>query len=288
MRGGVNHHPPAVLQRPPGRYYHSCMEREWRLIDSGACGAFHNMALDEAVAVYVRKEKAPPTLRLYGWERPSLTLGCFQKSADIDAAYCVSRGIPIVRRPTGGRAILHHRELTYSFSVRTDRGQFSKGLLDSYRSIAAAFHLAFQKAGVRAEPKKQRERGRVLAGSPLCFESSSFGEILVASKKAVGSAQKRWEDGLLQQGSVPYSYDAEEIRKVFGSGACAALGSAMTCLKEVAPGLSEEGFKEMLKASFEETFGVSFLPSCPSREEAVLARDLEASKYSLKSWNFQR
>jgi lipoate-protein ligase A len=263
------------------------MEKEWRLIDSGACGAFHNMALDEAVAAYVRKEKAPPTLRLYGWERPSLTLGCFQKASDIDAAYCVFRGIPIVRRPTGGRAILHHRELTYSFSVRTV-GPFSKGLLDSYRSISAAFHLAFEKAGVRAEPKKQRERGRVLAGSPLCFQSSSFAEILVDNRKAVGSAQKRWEDGLLQQGSVPYSYDADKIRKVFGAGASAALGSAMTCLQEVMPGLSEEGFKEMLKVSFEETFGVSFVLSRPSSEEEALARDLEASKYSLKSWNFQR
>jgi lipoate-protein ligase A len=263
------------------------METEWRLIDSGPCGAFHNMALDEAVATQVRKEKAPPTLRLYGWARPSLTLGCFQKVSDIDAAYCLSRAIPIVRRPTGGRAILHHRELTYSFSVRTE-GPFSKGLLDSYGSIAAAFHLAFQKAGVRAEVKKHRERGRVLAGSPLCFQSSSFGEILVNNKKAVGSAQKRWEDGMLQQGSVPYSYDADEICKVFVSGACAVLGSAMTCLEEVIPCLSEEGFKEMLKTSFEETFGVSLVLSRPSSEEEALARDLEASKYSLKSWNFQR
>jgi lipoate-protein ligase A len=264
------------------------MEKEWRLIDSGACGAFHNMALDEAVASYVRKEKALPTLRLYGWDRPSLTLGCFQKTSDIDAAYCLSRGIPVVRRPTGGRAILHHRELTYSLSARTDRGPFSTGLLDSYRSISAAFHLAFQKAGIRAEPKKQREKGRVLAGSPLCFQSSSFGEILVGNKKAAGSAQKRWEDGLLQQGSIPYSYDTEEIRRVFGAEACTALGSAMTCLEEVTPGLSEKGFKEILKASFEETFEISFLVSRPSPEEEALAKDLEASKYSLNSWNFQR
>jgi lipoate-protein ligase A len=263
------------------------MEKEWRLIDSGPCGAFHNMALDEAIAGHVRKEKAPPTLRLYGWDRPSLTLGCFQKTSDVDASYCASRGIPVVRRPTGGRAILHHRELTYSFSVRTD-GPFSKGLLDSYRSIAAAFHLAFQKTGIRAEQKNQREKGRVLAGSPLCFRSSSFGEILVDNRKVVGSAQKRWKDGLLQQGSIPYSYDADEIRRVFGEGACTALGSAMTCLEEVMPGLSEKGFKEMLKASFEESFGISFLLSRPLPGEEALARDLEESKYSLKSWNFQR
>jgi lipoate-protein ligase A len=264
------------------------MEKHWRLIDSGPCGAFHNMALDEAIAVHVRKEDVAPTLRLYGWDRPSVTLGCFQKSSDIDAAYCASRGIPVVRRPTGGRAILHCRELTYSFSVRTDRVLFSKGLLESYRSIAEALHRAFQKAGIRAESKKQRERGRVLAGSPLCFRSSSFGEILVDNKKAVGSAQKRWEDGLLQQGSIPCSYDADEIGRIFGDEGRAALGSAMTCLEEVKPGLTEEAFKEMFRASFEETFGVSFLACRPLPEEEALAGDLEGSKYSLRSWNFQR
>jgi lipoate-protein ligase A len=264
------------------------MEKTWRLTDSGPCGAFHNMALDEAIAISVRKEKAPPTLRLYGWDRPSLTLGCFQKAADIDAAYCASRGIPVVRRPTGGRAILHHRELTYSFSVRTDKGPFSTGLLDSYRLISGAFRLAFQKAGIDAESKKQREKGRVLAGSPLCFQSSSFGETLVDNRKVVGSAQKRWGDGLLQQGSVPWSYDTDEIMRIFGVGQFTALRTAMTCLEEVMPGLDENEFREMLKASFEETFGISLLPALPSPEEEALARDLEESKYSLRSWNFQR
>ncbi len=264
------------------------MGKTWRLIDSGPCGAYRNMAVDEAVAECVRKEKAPPTLRLYGWDRPSITLGCFQKASDIDSAYCAARGITVVRRPTGGRAILHHRELTYSFSAKTDKGHFSKGLLESYAAISAAFHLAFRKAGIRAESRGRREKGRVLAGSPLCFQSSSFGEILVNNRKAVGSAQKRWGDGLLQQGSVPYSYDADEIIRIFGTGQFTALKTAMTCLEEVMPGLGENEFKETLKASFEETFGVSLLLSPPLPEEEALALALEESKYSLRSWNFQR
>ncbi len=264
------------------------MGKTWRLIDAGPCGAYHNMAFDEAIATSVRSAKEPPTLRLYGWDRPSVTLGCFQQASDIDRAYCASRGIPIVRRPTGGRAILHHRELTYSFSIRTDSGPFANGLLESYGAIAAAFHLAFRKAGIPAESKKQREKGRVLAGSPLCFQSSSYGEILVDNRKAAGSAQKRWSDGLLQQGSVPYSYDAAEIMRIFGAENFTALGSAMTCLEEVMPGLGEEEFRELLKTSFEETFGVSLLLCRPSPEEEALTRDLEESKYSLGSWNFRR
>src|SRR3990172_5963881 len=166
-------------------------ETEWRLVDSGPCDAFYNMALDEAIATEVRRGSSPPTLRLYGWDRPSLTLGCFQKASDINIEYCNSQDIPVVRRPTGGRAILHADELTYSFSAETDRGPFSHGLLDSYQRISMAFSIAFRKIGVTAVPKKEREKGRMLSRSPLCFQSSSFGEILVANKKLVGAAQGR-------------------------------------------------------------------------------------------------
>jgi lipoyl(octanoyl) transferase len=277
-----------MLQQRPWSYYYFCMDTIWRLIDSGEDRAYYNMALDEAIAAYVRKGSAPPTLRLYGWDRPSLTLGCFQKASDIDASYCRSTGIPVVRRPTGGRAILHDRELTYSFSVRTDCGPFSGGLLDSYGKISSAFHLAFRKVGVRAESKNQREKGRVLAGSPLCFQSSSFGEILVDNRKAVGSAQKRWQDALLQQGSIPWSYDEAEIGKIFRVGNGPALRTFMTCMEEAMSDMNETEFRAIVKASFEETFGVSLLPALPSEEEETLAQDLEKEKYSLDSWNFQR
>ncbi|MEW6586032.1 MAG: octanoyltransferase, partial [Nitrospirota bacterium] len=74
----------------------------WRLIDEGSCSAFYNMAMDEAIASAVRKEISPPTLRLYGWDRLSVTIGRFQQSGDIDIEYCAGKGIPFVRRPTGG------------------------------------------------------------------------------------------------------------------------------------------------------------------------------------------
>jgi lipoate-protein ligase A len=157
------------------------------------------MALDEAIATSVRNCESPPTLRLYGWDRPSLSLGSFQKSSSVDLKYCRKNSIPVVRRPTGGRAILHGDELTYSFSARTDHVAFAKGLLESYRTISSAFNLAFRKIGLRVSSKDRRENGRVLTRNPLCFRSSSYGEILIENRKVVGSAQKRWKDGLLQQ-----------------------------------------------------------------------------------------
>lgn len=259
------------------------MEKTWRLIDSGLCSASYNMALDEAIATYVRKVDSPPTLRLYSWDKASLSLGCFQKASDINIEYCMANNIPIVRRLTGGRAILHDNELTYSFSVRTDQEPFSKHLLDSYKKISRAFSLAFKKLGILAEPKRQREKGRALVKSPFCFQSSSFGEILIDNRKAVGSAQRRWHDGLLQQGSIPYSYNEEVMRNIFRTEKTPALRDCMIGIKEALPELKEDGFKKIIADSFEEIFGVRLIPSHPSQEERLLAHKLESQKY-LQQW----
>ncbi len=262
------------------------MVTTWRLIESGPSTASYNMALDEAIAVFVRKGGLPPTLRLYGWDRPSVSLGCFQRISDVNSSYCGEKGIAIVRRPTGGRAILHRDEMTYSFSARTSgRGPFSKGLLDSYKKIGEAFYLAFGKIGISVETKAEREKGRVLAGSPLCFQSSSYGEILIGNRKVVGSAQKRWDDGLLQQGSIPYSYDEELIRNIFGEGRHTSLRECAVGLREVIPEFDEARFREIIASSFEETFGISFVPALPSREEGALALELEQEKYLPARWN---
>jgi len=262
------------------------MVEQWRLIDSGPCGAFYNMALDEAIAAEVRKGPAPPTLRLYGWDRASVTLGCFQKTSDIDMEYCKAQDIPVVRRPTGGRAILHGDELTYSFSAKTDRGPFSHGLLDSYKRISMAFLIALTKIGVRAGAKNEREKGRVLSRSPLCFQSSSFGEILVENKKLVGSAQKRWDNGLLQQGSIPYLSQKEKLEGIFGVEKTASLRDCVKALKDCIPLLDEDAFRRAVASSFEEAFGIRLLLSAPSQEESLLAEELLHRKYLQDHWNF--
>jgi len=246
------------------------------------------MALDEAIATEVRRGAAPPTLRLYGWDRPALTLGCFQKTSGINVEYCRSQDIPVVRRPTGGRAILHGDELTYSFSAGTDRGAFSHGLLDSYKRISKAFSIAFRKIGVTASPKKEREKGRVLSRSPLCFQSSSFGEILTDNKKLLGSAQKRWTNGLLQQGSVPYLSQEEKMAGIFGAEKTAALRDCMKALKEILPLLDEDAFRKAVVSSFEEAFGIRLLQSAPLLEESLLAEELLQRKYLQDHWNLRQ
>ena len=257
----------------------------WRFIDTGRLTAPCNMALDEAIATAIKRSNSPPTVRLYGWDRPSVSIGYFQKTRDIDIDYCLSKDIPIVRRPTGGRAILHDDEITYSFSIRKNSGVFSKGLLDSYKKISKAFALALSKIGLASTVKLQREPHRIR--SPLCFQSTSYGEITINSKKVIGSAQRRWSDVLLQQGSIPLILDEREIAKVFRLESSGA-GKQFTGLKNILSDLSIENFKNAIRISFEETFNIRLVSSCPSQEEVFLMGELEIRKYRSHQWNFQR
>jgi lipoate-protein ligase A len=257
------------------------------------------MALDEAIAISVRKGSSAPALRLYSWDRPSVTLGCFQKIRDIDIEYCRDASIPVVRRPTGGRAILHNKELTYSFSVKTDNDLFSKGIFDSYKKISAAFYLALLKLGLPpvTELRKERHSSRRVESptfvtrhskSPLCFQSASYGEITINSKKVIGSAQKRWTDGLLQQGSIPYSIDEPEVLKIFRLPSVLDIKGALAGLMEAVPDLSDEKFRNVVKISFEEAFNIEFISALPSQEEEILAQKLDSEKYRTEEWNFRK
>ena len=267
--------------------------KTWRFINSGPGSASHNMALDEAIAISVRKGDSLPTLRVYTWDKPSVSIGCFQKIRDVNIKYCQNAGIPIVRRPTGGRAILHNEELTYSFSVKTDNELFSKGIFDSYKKISAALLLALSKIGLSPESKlirgtRQPSPVTRRSKSPLCFQSISYGEITIRNRKIIGSAQKRWIDGLLQQGSIPYSVEESMIQKVFRLQSSQDIKETIAGLKDMISGLSDKEFKEVIRISFEETFNIKFIPALPSQEEESLALKLELDKYQASEWNLRQ
>lgn len=257
----------------------------WRLIDSGPCDAAYNMALDEAIAISVRNGEAPPTLRLYSWTIPSVSLGSFQKIIDINIEYCINNNIPVVRRPTGGRGILHGDELTYSFSAKNE-GDFSGGLLETYRRLSIAFQSALHQMGLNVVMKMERESGTNLTRNPLCFKSTSYGEISFDGRKLIGSAQKRWNDGFLQQGSIPYSIDYKKIISVFKTSTPTLQYSRQEIvgLKELIAGFDSGGFKEAIKSSFEKTFNITLADSHPSPYEQELAHLLSSQKYRNPEW----
>lgn len=257
-----------------------------RLISDNTNHAFYNMSLDEAISESVRRKISPPTLRLYQWDRPSLSIGYFQKISDIDLDYCNARGYPVVRRLTGGRAILHDAELTYSFSSTTDFLMFSHNLLENYRVISRALILGLSLSGINAEISLDKKKNTD-PKNPACFKFVSFGEVTVEGRKIIGSAQKRYKDGFLQHGSVILNFKPDEL--------CGALGRSdkdafkdIGAVQDYAPEISPDNLISSFKESFEKVLKVKIISDGPTEHELKLAKELEETKYSSREWNHRR
>lgn len=248
------------------------------------------MALDEAIAESVRNGESPPTLRVYEWLTPSVTIGFFQRISSVNLDFCTEQNIPVIRRITGGRGILHDEELTYSFSAPVTEGPFSRGLIDSYQKISQAFCRALSGLGLQAEARltRQREETHSAQRNPLCFHSLSFAEITLGKKKILGSAQKRWYNGLLQQGSLPFMIDESLVKMVFPVDPSVKIADRMTGLRETIPHLMSGKVKNAIRSAFEEVFVVTLQSSEPSPKEIHRSRDVDVLKYQSSAWNHQR
>lgn len=184
------------------------MER-WRLILDAPCDGASNMAIDEAILEAVGRGDAPPTLRLFRWEPPCLSLGYGQPISDVDRGRLAANGWHVVRRMTGGRAILHTDELTYSVALPLSHPLVDGTIIDSYRRLSAALLSAVQDIGLEAHADK-RTVGPKAVG-PICFEVPSDYEITAEGNKLIGSAQVRKHNGALQHGSLPLYGDVSRI-----------------------------------------------------------------------------
>jgi len=174
----------------------------WRLIIHPPQSAIVNMAIDAAIARAFAAGLVPPTLRLYSWSHPSFSIGRFQKLDPLLVAQLQHYGIPIVRRITGGRGVLHDQELTYSIVADTQNVRFSCGLRGTFGTIATGLLAGLKMLGVAAEVHRSRAPGRRHLYGPFCFDHISGDEITVGGKKLIGSAQRRWSRHFIQQGSL--------------------------------------------------------------------------------------
>lgn len=251
-----------------------------------------NMALDEALLLTHEAGITPPTLRLYGWSTPTLSLGYAQstaKAVDLDA--CRRLGIGIVRRPTGGRAVLHDHEITYSVVMPTTATDGPSSFTEQYRRIGLALTVALHHAGLTvqlARPQRQSREQR----SPACFAALSRYELSAAGRKLVGSAQKRHQRALLQHGSIPLTLDRHRLFQCLHVPpeqrmACVAEAYAsMTAVYEVLPaGVCVATLHNALRVGFTTTFGVELVAGTLLPEEAQLAQELYSTKYTASSWN---
>ncbi|MCS7055899.1 MAG: lipoate--protein ligase family protein [Thermoflexales bacterium] len=265
------------------------MAYEFRLIHDGARDGATNMARDEAISRAVSAGQQPPTLRLYGWQPPAISLGQSQRIDSVDEARCRADGVEIVRRPTGGLAILHTDELTYSVSLPIGHPIAEGDVMTSYRRIAEAIMAALRALGVpdvgaNRVAKEQRAKG------PVCFEAPSDYEVVGAGRKLVGSAQWRRTDGVLQHGSLPLYGDIARI--------CAYLRDAPTpervrahaaTLEDVlARRVSWDEAAHAWQQAFSAVLDIRFIPGALSPDELRCAEELRAAKYANDEWTRRR
>jgi lipoate-protein ligase A len=184
----------------------------WRLLieTTPRTGAW-NMAIDEAIMEAVAVGSAPPTLRLYQWQPPCVSLGKRQPLSGIDIARCREDGVDIVRRSTGGLAILHTDELTYSIVTSPDDPRAAGAVLDSYRKLSQGLVAGLRLLDVPAEMQPVNLDGASHYASAACFEAPSAYEITAGGRKLMGSAQTRPHGKLLQHGSLPLYGDITRL-----------------------------------------------------------------------------
>jgi lipoate-protein ligase A len=184
----------------------------WRLLITGFADGATNMAIDEAIMRGVLEGLAPSTLRFYGWEPPCVSIGYSQSlEKEIDLARCAGAGVDWVRRPTGGRAILHVDELTYSVVTRLDDPRAAGGVVESYRRLSRGLVAGLSLLGVPAIQAEYQRNENTNGFSSACFDVPSHYEVTVDGKKLVGSAQVRRQGVLLQHGTLPLYGDITRL-----------------------------------------------------------------------------
>lgn len=263
----------------------------WRLILTPAARGAWNMAVDEAILEHTGRGESPPTLRLYAWDPACLSLGHAQPFADVDQSRLRQRGWEVVRRATGGRAILHTDELTYSVTGSPEEPALAGGVLDSYNRLAQALLLAVKNLGLPVQIKEGKV-SESTASNPVCFEVPSTYEITVGGKKLIGSAQARKKEGVLQHGSLPLTGDLGRICQalVFQSESAREdatrrlLEHATTVESALGRVLSWETAAQAFAEAFQAQLGICFERGELSASEASRAEELVGEKYDHPSW----
>jgi lipoate-protein ligase A len=187
------------------------VRESWRLLVHGALDGRLNMAIDRAVQLARDEGSAPPTLRLYRWSRPTLTLGRFQSLTTVDTAECARAGVDVARRFTGGRGVLHDEELTYAVVAGVDDG-VPRGVAASYRYLCAALIEAYAQLGVRTELVTRESTAR---SAGACYLQSTRADLAAADAKVSGSAQVWRGETVLQHGSFVVHREMSRESKVF-------------------------------------------------------------------------
>lgn len=267
--------------------------QNWRLVDTGYAGGYWNMAVDEAILQELIAGRVPPTIRFYAWKPATITIGYFQDmEKEINVKACQDAGFHYVRRLTGGRAVLHDVELTYSIVAPENNPVVSGSVLESYLKISQGLLGGLKNLGIEAEIASHVKKAK---GSAACFDSPSWYEVVYEGRKLIGSAQTRKNGVILQHGSIPFILDEEKLFSVLRLKSEAVRKRLAQSFKGQACGLNEIlgreiGYTEAMEAfakGFQEKLGLTLERQSLTSQELKLAESLERDKYSSEQWNFR-
>lgn len=246
---------------------------EFRLLLSGKNNAARNMAIDEAIM-----QSGQPTLRLFGWYPPAVSIGFFQGiEQEVDLEKCKNLGVDVIRRITGGGAVFHDQEITYSFFVDESYGLVSRDIMDSYKQICGGIVSGLRKLGLEAEFKP-------------------INDIIVNGKKISGNAQTRKNGIVLQHGTILSDVNPERMFSVLKvpnekikDKMIEAVENRVTSLKKELGGEPDESYiQQVLISGFKESLGLNLIPWELMESEKKAADELYETKYSTRKWNFMR
>lgn len=267
----------------------------WYVLDTGRQDAATNMAIDEALLHFHSNKKLRPTIRFYGWRKPSLTVGHFQNvEKTINFPGIVKHDCDFVRRLTGGNAVLHDDELTYSIIVSEAHPKIPKTVNQAYFVLGQGILQGYRNLGIEAEfslPNiKNRDR------SAVCFETPAIYELIVDGKKLTGNAQTRKNGVLLQHGSIPLSFNTKMLFDLF------AFSSEKNRIRQrekfykravaindiTGKTHSYEEVKQAFLRGFEQGLSIQLQPYELSKEQWDYINYLSETKYRTKEWNLYR
>jgi lipoate-protein ligase A len=278
------------------------MKKEvWRFIDTGNSSPSFNMALDEALLDWHSEGKIPPVIRFYGWNPATLSIGYFQQvEKEIDMGAVRTHQLGFVRRPTGGRGVLHEHELTYSVIVSEEHPQMPRSVTEAYRVISEGILKGFQQLGLDAYfavPNTAQERDALKnPRSAVCFDAPSWYELVVEGRKVAGSAQTRQKGVILQHGSILLDLDEEKLFSLFNypnervkERMKKAFTDKAVAINAISPrSITLEEAKKAFYKGFVEGLNIELEPYLLTAEELAYVDKLAKERYESDEWNYKR
>ncbi|MBD8026088.1 lipoate--protein ligase family protein [Ureibacillus sp. Re31] len=259
------------------------------------------MALDEALLDFHSEGEIPPVIRFYEWNPATLSIGYFQRAMkDVDFEAVKAQNLGFVRRPTGGRAVLHEHELTYSIIVTEQYPEMPAGVTEAYRVLSEGLLLGFQNLGLKAyfsvPDTEEKLADLKKPKSAVCFDAPSWYELVVEGKKVAGSAQTRQKGVILQHGAILLDLDEEKLLSLFKFSSPEMKEKMREKLPQKAVAINQLTDKqititqcvEAFKAGFEQALDIELVPYELTEKQKQYVTDLEQKKYLTDEWNFKK